>query len=58
MCRQHGALPAPEVDRQLKEQEIKFLAEAGQVIDITPAEKEPARNRRDDEFLDETGMSG
>ncbi len=43
---QQRALPAAEVDRQLMEQEVKFLEAAGQVIDVTPApesQHEPPR---------------
>jgi hypothetical protein len=38
---QHSALPAAEVDLLLIEQEKTFLEAAGQVMDITAAERQP-----------------
>ena len=39
--RQQNALPAPEVDQLLIEQEQRFLEGPGQVIDITPRDEKP-----------------
>jgi hypothetical protein len=55
---QQGALPAADVDRQLAEQELKFLETAGHVIEITPEPlnqgrlvTDPPKPSRFDEFF-------